>query len=120
MCGLTSVAHTLMLVNTGSGSGLNSPLRFARFEFKYILPQVKRDAVEEELQYFLQYDPFVVDRADHQYVVRSLYYDDPLYSAFADKVDGQHSRYKFRLRTYTRESGDEVPLFLEKIGRAHV
>ena len=36
-----------------------SPLHFARFEFKYILSAAKRKAVEKDLLYFLDYDPFV-------------------------------------------------------------
>jgi SPX domain protein involved in polyphosphate accumulation len=94
-----------------------SPLHFARFEFKYILPAQLRIDVESDLQYFLQYDPFVAERDNHRYVVRSLYYDDPVYSAFQSKVDGQHSRSKFRLRTYGLKSNDETPLFLEIKGR---
>ncbi len=95
----------------------NSPLHFARFEFKYILRLEKRLAVEEELKYFLQFDPFVVDRPGNRYTVRSLYYDDSSYSAFHDKIDGLHSRYKFRIRTYTTDPADKVPMFIEIKGR---
>jgi len=95
----------------------NSPLHFARFEFKYILPARKRIEVEEELQYFLQYDPFVENREEHKYIVRSLYFDDPRYSSFHDKVDGLHSRSKFRLRTYSKSQNEGVPLYLEIKGR---
>ncbi len=95
----------------------DSPLHFARFEFKYILSANKRRAVEEELRYFLQFDPFVAERPDHRYTVRSLYYDDPRYSAFHDKIDGLHSRSKFRVRTYASEALDDVPMFLEIKGR---
>jgi hypothetical protein len=94
-----------------------SPLHFARFEFKYILSADKRQAVEQELRYFLQFDPFVAKRPDHRYTVRSLYYDDPGYSAFHDKIDGLHSRSKFRLRTYASDALDDVPMFLEIKGR---
>jgi hypothetical protein len=75
-----------------------SPLHFARFEFKYILSAAKRKAVEKDLLYFLDYDPFVANRSDHKYLVRSLYFDDPNYSAFHDKIDGLKSRYKFRVQ----------------------
>ncbi len=95
----------------------NSPLHFARFEFKYILRLEKRLAVEEELKYFLQFDPFVVDRPGNRYTVRSHYYDDSSYSAFHDKIDGLHSRYKFRIRTYASDPGDRVPMFIEIKGR---
>ena len=94
-----------------------SPLHFARFEFKYILSAAKRKAVEKDLLYFLDYDPFVANRPDHKYLVRSLYFDDPNYSAFHDKIDGLKSRYKFRVRTYEQTLTDNVPIFLEIKGR---
>lgn len=94
-----------------------SPLHFARFEFKYILSAAKRKAVESDLLYFLEFDPFVADREGYTYFVRSLYYDDPGYSAFHDKIDGLKSRYKFRIRTYSRSHEDNAPIFLEIKGR---
>ena len=94
-----------------------SPLHFARFEFKYLLSSTQRKEVERDLLYFLDYDPFVADRSDHKYFVRSLYYDDPGYTAFHDKIDGLHSRSKFRIRTYAREPEEPSPLFLEIKGR---
>jgi hypothetical protein len=94
-----------------------SPLHFARFEFKYILSAAKRQAVEKDLSYFLEYDPFVADKEDHQYFVRSLYYDDPHNTAFHDKIDGLHSRSKFRVRTYSRSVDTEAPFYLEIKGR---
>lgn len=92
-------------------------LHFARFEFKYLLPRALSDELERELQYFLEFDPFVVDRPDHSYMVRSLYFDDPFFSAFYDKVDGMHTRGKFRVRTYTDRMDDDTPSFLEMKGR---
>ena len=43
-------------------------------------------------------------------MVRSLYYDDPDYSAYADKVEGVFNRDKFRIRTYepTREEATSI------------
>ena len=51
----------------------DAPLNFARFEFKYILSAAKRKRVERDLLYFLEYDPFVENRENHKYDVRSLY-----------------------------------------------
>lgn len=94
-----------------------SLLHFARFEFKYILPKKLRDEVESHLVNFLQLDPFVASKVNHKYTVRSLYYDDPHYSAFHDKIDGLHTRSKFRIRTYSDEIVDQAPFFLELKGR---
>ncbi len=94
-----------------------TPLHFARFEFKYLLSASKRKAVEEDLLYFLQYDPFVANLPNHRYPVRSLYFDTPTYSAYHDKEDGLHSRSKFRIRTYTTDKDSPAPVFLEIKGR---
>ena len=88
---------TSVVENTKYSEATASPLHFARFEFKYILSAAKRQAVETDLLYFLEYDPFVANRPDHKYFVRSLYFDDPAYSSFHDKIDGLMSRYKFRV-----------------------
>jgi len=93
-------------------------LHFARFEFKYILHKKLRDEVESELQYFMGFDPFVEDKPDYRYFVRSLYFDDPAFSCYYDKTDGLRTRSKFRLRTYTETPEDTiVPRFLEIKGR---
>ena len=106
-----------MAENVKATEATASPLHFARFEFKYILSAAKRQAVETDLLYFLEYDPFVANRPDHKYFVRSLYFDDPAYTAFHDKIDGLKSRYKFRVRTYTSSPEMNVPVFLEIKGR---
>ncbi len=81
------------------------------------MPKRMRDAVERDLQSFVELDPYVLDHADHKYFVRSLYCDDASFSAFHDKHDGLHTRSKFRVRTYTDAPSDTVPAFLEIKGR---
>ncbi len=97
--------------------GAKTKLHFARFEFKYLLAKNLRDEIEKELQYFMGFDPFVEDKPDYKYFVRSLYFDDPYFSAYYDKTDGVHTRSKFRVRTYSEVSVDEIPKFLELKGR---
>ncbi|HHH38233.1 MAG TPA: polyphosphate polymerase domain-containing protein [Sedimenticola sp.] len=92
-------------------------LHFARFEFKYVLPTRLRDEIERELGYFLQFDPFVASTPEHKYFVRSLYFDDPDFTAFYDKIDGLRTRSKFRLRTYSNRIDRPAPIFLELKGR---
>ncbi|MDA0978405.1 MAG: polyphosphate polymerase domain-containing protein [Proteobacteria bacterium] len=92
-------------------------LEFSRFEFKYVLHRKLREAVESELGYFMQLDPFVEDVPGHRYTVRSLYFDDPHYTAFYDKIDGLKQRSKFRVRTYTKDPTVMTPVFLEEKGR---
>lgn len=92
-------------------------LHFSRFEFKYLLSTAKRKAVESELGHFVEFDPFVADKPDHRYLVRSLYWDDSRLSAFIDKIDGRMVRSKFRIRTYTDDADGPAPRFLEIKGR---
>ncbi len=92
-------------------------LHFSRFEFKYLLPRALRLEVEAELSHFVDFDPFVSSREGHQYMVRSLYWDDAQLTAFVNKLDGQMVRSKFRIRTYTEDADEPVPRFLEIKGR---
>lgn len=90
---------------------------FLRYEFKYLLQNDLRKAVEEELGHFMDFDPFVQAQPDRKYFVRSLYFDDPFNTAFYEKIDGMLSRKKFRLRTYSQTPTDQTPIFLEQKGR---
>ncbi|MCA9003393.1 MAG: polyphosphate polymerase domain-containing protein, partial [Planctomycetes bacterium] len=92
-------------------------LHFSRFEFKYLLPLALRQEVEAELEHFVDFDPYVAQRPNHSYLVRSLYWDDDILTAFQNKVDGQMVRSKFRIRTYTDDPEAPVPRFLEIKGR---
>ena len=92
-------------------------LHFSRFEFKYVLPGAVREEVESELQHFLELDPHVSRQAESRYFVRSLYFDDPFFTAFHEKADGLHTRSKFRVRTYSSDSAARTPWFLEIKGR---
>jgi len=90
---------------------------FSRFEFKYILNNQIRDEFENNIKNFLYNDPFVYQLKDQKYSVRSLYFDDQVYSAFHDKIDGIHTRHKFRLRSYSHNYEEKLNIFLEKKGR---
>ena len=92
-------------------------LHFSRFEFKYVLRQQLREEVEGELGHFVELDPYVQGQPHQQYFVRSLYFDDPVFSSFRAKEEGQHTRAKFRIRTYARTAATPAPWFLEIKGR---
>lgn len=96
---------------------LPTRLHFLRFEFKYVLRAELRREVERDLGYFMQLDPFVGERSDRKYFVRSLYFDSPDYDHYFEKVDGDLHRAKFRLRTYGRTPDDGAATFLELKGR---
>jgi hypothetical protein len=73
--------------------------------------------LEKDLAFFIELDPFVKNTSQKKYFVRSLYFDDPVYSAFYDKVDGLLVRSKFRLRTYNHDVNSLTAIFLEIKGR---
>jgi len=91
--------------------------RFLRYEFKYILKRSLRNHIEREIRFFMQLDPFVQSLPEKKYPVRSLYFDDPHYTFYYEKIDGMLHRTKFRMRTYACEWQPDMPLFLERKGR---
>jgi len=90
---------------------------FLRYEFKYILDERRKKDIEKELSYFMQLDPFVEQFENKNYLVRSLYFDDPVYSFYYEKTDGLLHRQKFRIRTYTMKYNKDIPIMLELKGR---
>jgi hypothetical protein len=98
-------------------TGSAPKLEFTRYEFKYVLSPSLRREVEAELAQFVHLDPFVSAQESQRYVVRSLYWDDAVHTAFHEKIDGLLRRSKFRLRTYSRDPAQGSPVFLEVKGR---
>jgi len=90
---------------------------FLRYEFKYILPEKIKTEVECELAHFLQLDSFVESINNKRYFVRSLYFDNPSYGLYYEKIDGLKHRQKFRIRTYQRSYDENTPIYLELKGR---
>ena len=88
---------------------------FSRFEFKYIIKKNVSEAIQNEVKNFTKIDSYAIGKS--KYLVRSLYFDNNLFSNFHDKVDGVKKRYKFRIRTYTDHDNFNTPLFLEMKGR---
>ena len=91
--------------------------KFARYEFKYVLNRHQSDEVEREVSNFMRYDGHVDPKLDNRYLVRSLYFDNLSATNYYEKIDGIKERRKFRIRTYSRDESDEVPIFLEEKGR---
>jgi hypothetical protein len=100
-----------------TNSSTSSVQEFSRYEFKYVVNQKQREAVEAEIREFMQYDGHVSSELENQYLVRSLYFDSPLASNFYEKIDGLKTRRKFRIRTYTKDPDGIAPIFLEVKGR---
>ena len=88
---------------------------FSRFEFKYIVKKNISEAIQNEVKNFTKTDNFANNKS--KYLVRSLYFDNNLFTNFHEKIDGIKNRYKFRIRTYVDHDDLNTPLFLEMKGR---
>lgn len=69
-----------------------------RHEFKYLISKNAADLLRMRLPHFMQRDSHAGPTG--QYTIRSLYFDDPDYHAFYEKVSGIDNRTKYRIRCY--------------------
>ena len=88
---------------------------FSRFEFKYIVKKDISNLIKKEVAHFMEQDSFT--GVKNKYLVRSLYFDNEFFSNFHEKIDGLKNRHKFRIRTYTHQEDNKIPIFLEMKGR---
>jgi SPX domain protein involved in polyphosphate accumulation len=91
--------------------------KFSRYEFKYLIGHEQSISIEKEIKPFMEYDGHISEDLGNAYFVRSEYYDNDLFTHFYEKVDGMRERYKYRIRTYGKETNSDNPIFLEKKGR---
>ncbi|HNW59160.1 MAG TPA: polyphosphate polymerase domain-containing protein [bacterium] len=73
-----------------------------RYEFKYLIPCRRIDALRRRLMPFVQEDKFARRMADHQYTVRSVYYENRTFRCYHDKLAGVERRFKLRIRGYNQ------------------
>lgn len=89
-------------------------LHFERFEFKYLMDEIKaRRVLQALLANNLEWDPHTQGKPDHAYTVTSLYYDSVSLKCFRDKIAGLDNRFKLRQRIYSQEYRDDLPVFYE-------
>lgn len=84
-----------------------------RFEYKYIIPYQKALQVRNALAPYVARDPYSSRAENHQYLVRSLYFDTRNLNFYQEKVDGDCDRVKFRLRAYATTLADAAALKAE-------
>jgi len=92
-----------------------------RYELKYLIRADLVKKVTGYLSVYLDMDRNCQKRKNHNYTVRSIYFDSPGFKCFHEKLGGQRDREKFRLRTYGEAWS--APVFLEnklKNGQAYV
>ena len=88
---------------------------FERYEFKYFLTKNLRTKIENDISKFMTIDQNA--KLNNKYFVRSLYFDDDFSTEYYNKTDGMKIRHKFRLRTYSSNKEENIPIFLEIKGR---
>lgn len=71
-----------------------------RYERKYRCTYQQYYAVKNALYTYVQPDPYTQCSPLNQYLVRSLYYDSHDFPILLEKINGNCSRLKFRIRTY--------------------
>ena len=69
-----------------------------RHEYKYIISAQSAELLKRRLPCMMARDPHAGESG--QYTIRSLYFDDPNFSAFDEKMAGLRDRVKYRLRCY--------------------
>ncbi|MBN2356091.1 polyphosphate polymerase domain-containing protein [candidate division KSB1 bacterium] len=73
-----------------------------RNEYKYLLPLSKLDALRRAVMPFVDMDRYAANRAEHQYTVRSIYFDRPDLPFYHEKIEGIERRKKIRIRGYNQ------------------
>ena len=73
-----------------------------RHEYKFLISQSASALLKHRLPGIMKRDRHA--GGDGRYTIRSLYFDDPRYTAFLDKVDGVDNRTKYRIRCYNGET----------------
>ena len=69
-----------------------------RHEYKYLISRQAAELLKRRLPHFMQRDSHAGPSGT--YTIRSLYFDDPDFTAFREKVDGVDNRTKYRIRCY--------------------
>lgn len=84
-----------------------------RYEYKYVVPEHKMDMLRQMISPFVKHDKYCQNVDNHQYTVRSIYFDTADYACYFEKVEGIKHRKKFRLRAYGQSDEASANVFFE-------
>jgi hypothetical protein len=70
------------------------------------------DSLRRDILPYTTLDGYASVRENHQYTVRSIYFDTPRFTAYREKVEGVKVRKKLRIRSYNEEQTADA-VFLE-------
>ncbi|MCU0371526.1 MAG: polyphosphate polymerase domain-containing protein [Bacteroidales bacterium] len=83
-----------------------------KYEFKYIVPVNQLEPFREAIRPYVEFDPYAASMKDHEYTVRSVYFDTSRFDYYFEKVDGYKVSKKIRIRGYNEKTGDDT-VFME-------
>lgn len=70
------------------------------------------DLLRQMISSFVKHDKYCINADNHQYTVRSIYFDTSDFACYFEKVEGIKHRKKFRLRGYgTKETENDAVFF---------
>ncbi len=75
-----------------------------RHELKFILDPFDAAILKKQLALVCELDPHSISD-EISYEIRSLYFDDAQNSALNDKINGERTRKKYRIRIYNMDTG---------------
>ena len=82
-----------------------------RYEFKYIVKNSDLDRLRSMILPFVTIDKFAEVDDNHQYTVRSIYFDTSRFDFYYEKIEGIKNRKKVRLRGYDKVDGNNIVFF---------
>ncbi|MFA8300166.1 MAG: VTC domain-containing protein [Hyphomicrobiales bacterium] len=84
-----------------------------RYELKYFVHNSKENILREMIAPFVRLDKHAEKQENHEYTVRSIYFDTPKYRNYFEKVEGIKNRKKLRIRGYNELNNGSDPIFFE-------
>ncbi len=75
-----------------------------KYEFKYIVPVSRMDQLREAIRPYVELDPYADMMENHEYTVRSVYFDTSRFDYYYEKIDGYKIRKKIRIRGYNEQN----------------
>lgn len=75
-------------------------LDIERIELKYFIPYEIIPSIREFIMPYMELDPYSAIMENHDYTIRSIYFDSKQFDFYYEKLDGIKIRKKLRVRTY--------------------
>lgn len=90
---------------------LKGRMAAGRLEYKHLVPIQQVAALRAAIMPYVRLDPFAAKMPNHEYTVRSIYYDNRRFTCYWEKFDGYRLKKKLRIRGYNRPGPDSMVFF---------